>query len=45
MRQLPAEPSLEFAEERDLSLVDLAPSFGEFEPSGAINFGKLPDPA
>ena len=42
MRCSPDELPLEVVEQRDLSLVDLAPSLGEIEPGGAVNLRKLP---
>jgi hypothetical protein len=39
----PADLPVKFRKERDLSLVDLAPSIGEIEPGGAVYLRKLPD--
>ena len=38
-----AELRFHFVKQRDLSLVDPAPSLGEIEPGGAVNLRKLLD--
>ena len=38
-----ADLRIHFVEQRDLSLMDLAPSIGEIEPGGAVNLRKLPN--